>query len=839
MSNKYFYVHNGITVGNASIDASGVFTTTNTANATTATVGPNGGALQVAGGGAITKDLWVGGALYAGGSQVVTQGSQGGAGVGSITAGTDTAVSASTGAITIWSTATLKSITSRAGGNSTDQTISITNTAQSLSTNSGNALYVAGGIGANSGYFGTIQTTGAGTFGGPVTFGGNVTFNGSATYVYSTQTAYTDNILELHVPPGGVYSQWQSTDGKDIGFRFHYYTNSTDTNAALVLAQDSGALEWYNTGAESTLSQFTSATYGTFKTGSIVLTNNSATSGASTTGALQVAGGAYFGANVYVNGTVTATNFVGTITGTASLATSLTGGNAGYIPIQSAAGTTSFIPGGTAGYVLQYQTANTATWVSTTTLVVGNANALLNAPTSTNANYYLTFVGANTASYQTQGTVSTVYVNPSNGYLYATQFNGSGAGLTNVPNSALTSATITVSAGNTAIGVSGSPVSLGGTVTVTNLGVASFSGGTTGLTPATATTGSVVLAGTLSLASGGTSATLVASPGSVVYGTASAMAFNTAGSAGNLLVSGGTSAPVFTSTSSIRVGFADTSSNAVNLIGGATGGIPYQTGAGATNFIGIGTNGYVLTSNGTTATWVNPTSFIATTATDVGGGLAGQIPIQSAPGITTFISTGTVGQLLQMTSVTTASFISTATLQVGVATTATNVNGGSVSATTGVFSGVTTVTNTSAVSSTNTGALQVAGGVGIGGGLYVGGISTFTNTVVTSNVPIVYNQTGVAVDTSAVTIDTFAIATYRSAKYILTISNTGNTAYQSTEVLVIHDGTTPFLQDVSVFTGAAPIMTFTVIPSGGNILLQGTGTAAGNTVKVQRIYTTV
>lgn len=42
---------------------------------------------------------------------------------------------------------------------------------------------------------------------------------------------------------------------------------------------------------------------------------------------------------------------------------------------------------------------------------------------------------------------------------------------------------------------------------------------------------------------------------------------------------------------------------AQSLIGGATGSIPYQTANSSTVFVPIGTNGFVLTSNGTTATW--------------------------------------------------------------------------------------------------------------------------------------------------------------------------------------------------------------------------------------------
>lgn len=818
MSNKYFYVHNGLTVGSLAVDASngsvltsGQFTTTNSTAATTATIGLAGsGALQVAGGASIQGALYAGN-IYDNGNRVLTANNIGSVAVGTVAGGTDTAVTQTTGNVVVYSTATLQSVTGRAGpgyaAGVTPNAISITNTTQGLTSSTGQALLVSGGIGANIGVFGTIKTIDtvtASAFAGPVTFGGSVTFNGSATYVYSTQTAYTDNLIELHVPPGGVGTNWNSSDSKDIGLRFHYYTNSTDTNAALVLAQDSGALEWYQSGAESTSSVFTSATYGTFKTGSIVLTNTSGTTNA-TSGALQVAGGVGIAGGLYVGGIITATTFIGSFSGSSTAANNLNNGAAGQIPIQSAAGATTFIPAGTAGYLLQYQTASTATWVTTGTMIIGNANAVLNAPTFAAGTYYLQFSGANTASYQGQGTTSTVSVDPSTGYLTATRFVGSGAGLsaTSVPNSALVNSSITVTAGTGLNG--GGTVALGSTVTLGNNGVTSFSGGTTGLTPNSATTGSVTLAGVLSLANGGTSATLVASAGSVVYGTATAMGFNTAGTAGQLLVSAGTGAPAFTNTGSIYVGNANTSVNASNLLSGAQGSIPIQSAAGTTTFIPLGTTGYVLTASATSATWTalsGVTSGNATTATNIAGGTGGQIPIQNANGLTSFISSGTVGQLL-VQGTNTATWVTPGTIAVG---TATNVSGGYVNATTGQFSGV----------------------------------STFTNNVIVLNSPIVYDQTtATAVSTTAFTIDSFAVATYRSAKYVLTISNTGNSAYQSTEVLVIHDGTTPYLQDVSVFTGANPIMTFTTIINAGNVLLQGTGSAAGNTVKVQKIYTTV
>ena len=76
-------------------------------------------------------------------------------------------------------------------------------------------------------------------------------------------------------------------------------------------------------------------------------------------------------------------------------------------------------------------------------------------------------------------------------------------------------------------------------------GVTTFSAGTTGLTPATATGGAVTLAGTLAIANGGTNSTATATAGGAAYGTGTAYAFTAAGTAGQALISAGPGAPVW------------------------------------------------------------------------------------------------------------------------------------------------------------------------------------------------------------------------------------------------------------------------------------------------------
>src|SRR5271157_413905 len=75
--------------------------------------------------------------------------------------------------------------------------------------------------------------------------------------------------------------------------------------------------------------------------------------------------------------------------------------------------------------------------------------------------------------------------------------------------------------------------------------VSSFSASSTGLTPSSATTGAVTLGGTLNLTSGGTNASLTATAGGIVYGTGTALAVSSAGTAGQIILAGGTTSPTF------------------------------------------------------------------------------------------------------------------------------------------------------------------------------------------------------------------------------------------------------------------------------------------------------
>ena len=339
---------------------------TNTTSSTSTTTG----ALTVAGGVGIGGNLYVGNTSYVAGAQIITTATLGNYAqsfVGgtvpnaiNITSSTQ-ATSTSTGSLVVVGGVGV-------GGNLyVGNTLTVLSTLASTGSISQNALYVAGGIGIA----GSLLVS------GPAVFQNNVTFSGTSTYIYSTNTVYTDNLINIHVPTDfstTTNHTWTVDDGKDIGFIFHYYTG-TDKDAFLGLAHDTGFLEWYSNGTEFG-GVFTGTSYGTFKTGSVVLTNSTA-SNSTTTGALIVTGGAGFGGNVYVGGSV----FIdGSLSiNTASIST--------YAVTSISAGTDTVVTAAT-GAVTIYSTATLQSITdrgTTTTNIVTLSNSATSTSTTTGA----------------------------------------------------------------------------------------------------------------------------------------------------------------------------------------------------------------------------------------------------------------------------------------------------------------------------------------------------------------------------------------------------------------------------------------------------------------------
>lgn len=81
-------------------------------------------------------------------------------------------------------------------------------------------------------------------------------------------------------------------------------------------------------------------------------------------------------------------------------------------------------------------------------------------------------------------------------------------------------------------------------------------------------------------------------------------------------------------------------------------------------------------------------------------------------------------------------------------------------------------------------------------------------------------------------LDTFLAATYRTAKYLVSISS--GSSYQAIEILVVHDGTTASQTIYGDLPTASNLAAFTVDINAGNVRLLTTPTNAVTVYKVTR-----
>ena len=762
-------VTNGVRVG-------GITTITNVASAISTTTG----ALQVRGGvgigGALyVNELYITTSSYVDNSLLITTATIGVFAATSITAGTDTVVSTSTGAILIWNTSTLQSITDR--GSQTSNAIAISNSTTSTSSVTG-ALTVDGGVGINQDLYvggtiygrlvgsGSITTAtnlaggtagqvpyqtedgvtnfyGPGTAGnvlvsngaaaptynntltltstlsntttvagnalqvaggvgiegslfvsGPAYFTNNVVFSGTSTSVLSTTTVYTDNYIELHFPSGpgaGEDGVWAVDDGKDIGHIYHHYKDATgDEHGALIWHNASDELRWYMGGVDlNTATQVwdvSTATFGVFRTGSVLLEHTTEATSTST-GTLVVVGGVGIGRNLHVGGTVNATSatFSGTlgVTGTSVLRV-----------VNATSATFSGTLGVTGTSVLAGLQASNI--VASGTLGVTGTSILAGLTTVTNIT---SATSTSTGALQVRGGVGI------GGALYVQQtsfINGS---------QVLTAATIgnfgvgTITAGtDTVVSTSTGPVLIWNTSTlqsITNRGNATTNQiAITNATIATSTNtgalqviggvgiGGNLYVGGISVLAGVQSTNIVASGTLGVTGTSIL-----AGVQATNIVASGTLGVTGTSTLGVLNATSATFSGTLGVTGTSV-----LNGLRASNIVASGTLGVTGTSilGVVNATSITVSSTLGVTGTSVLNGLQA----------TNIVASGTLG------------VTGTSTLGVLNATSATF--SGTLGVTgTSVFAGLTAITNATSATSTNTGALQVRGGVGIGGALYV------------------------------------------------------------------------------------------------------------------------
>jgi len=122
--------------------------------------------------------------------------------------------------------------------------------------------------------------------------------------------------------------------------------------------------------------------------------------------------------------------------------------------------------------------------------------------------------------------------------------------------------------------------------------------GTQTFTNKTLSSNSVWQGTAIGLAYGGTNANITAAAGAVVYSTSSALGVTAAGTSGQVLTSAGASSPTWTAQSSLVVGTATVATTATNIAGGSAGNLIIQLDTNQTTFVAAGAAGTFLKSTG-------------------------------------------------------------------------------------------------------------------------------------------------------------------------------------------------------------------------------------------------
>ena len=391
------------------------------------------------------------------------------------------------------------------------------------------------------------------------------------------------------------------------------------------------------------------------------------------TGLTGTASGLSIGGNA---ATATSATTAGSAT-TATTATNLAGGAAGSVPYQSASSTTAMLGIGSSGQVLSVN-AGLPAWTSVSGVAVTSFSAGTTGFTPSSAtNGAVTLAG--TLNTGNGGTGLTTFT--SGGAVYATS------------TSALTTGTLPVASGGT------------GVTSSTGSGNVVLSTSPTLVTPVLGTPTSVTLTngtglplttgvtGVLPIANGGTNATATPTAGAVPYGTGTAYAFTSAGTAGQVLTSNGSGAPTWSSPTSGMTIQDDTTTSSARypLFSSATSGTVTTEYTSSTKYQFVPSTGTlsatVFSGSGASLTSI-PNSALNNSSVTVGS--------------TAISLGGTATTIAGLSSVTSTTFVGDLSGNASTATTAGNVTG-----TVAVANGGTGLTSTPA-----NGALDIGNGTG-------------------------------------------------------------------------------------------------------------------------------
>jgi hypothetical protein len=110
------------------------------------------------------------------------------------------------------------------------------------------------------------------------------------------------------------------------------------------------------------------------------------------------------------------------------------------------------------------------------------------------------------------------------------------------------------------------------------------------------------------------------------------------------------------------------------------------------------------------------------------------------------------------------------------------------------------------------------------------------NAYINANTALVSVIPNVSVGATTVVVDSFSMSRFRSAKYLLQVSNTGRGDYETSEYIALHNGTAAFGTNYAVVYSNVELGSVSVGVNSGNVEVSYTGNFAGNNVKLFKEY---
>jgi hypothetical protein len=187
-------------------------------------------------------------------------------------------------------------------------------------------------------------------------------------------------------------------------------------------------------------------------------------------------------------------------------------------------------------------------------------------------------------------------------------------------------------------------------------------------------------------------------------------------------------------------------------------------------------------------------------------------------------STDTFGSWIAKTNEVATTFAETVTVKANTAGDLTTGNGFVV----GIF-GANTLTATTI----RGGSVATSTNVSIMSNTFIGNTSSQTITM-HNGIGQVKTTSYTTTNTNAQIVDSFPTTEFRTSKYLISIHNTNNNDYQSTEIMLLQNGTTALVTEYATLVSTATLGQFDANVASGTVRLFVTPTLANNVIKYQR-----